>query len=35
MAFHGDPASFEAGAYDTGGPTGAEFGELIGFDIAL
>jgi uncharacterized membrane protein YjgN (DUF898 family) len=35
LTFDGDPGEFEAAAYATGGATGAELGEMIGFDIAL
>jgi uncharacterized membrane protein YjgN (DUF898 family) len=35
LTFDGDPAVFEAAAIQTGGATGVELGEMIGFDIAL
>jgi uncharacterized membrane protein YjgN (DUF898 family) len=35
VAYQGDPASFQVGSFATGGPAGAEIGEMIGFDIAL
>jgi uncharacterized membrane protein YjgN (DUF898 family) len=35
LSYQGDPASFEVASYATGGPAGAEIGEMIGFDIAL
>ena len=35
VSYLGDPASFEVGRFATGGATGAELGDMIGFDIAL